>query len=101
MKLFQVIQKKFTTLGINRSESSQKWLFNERIILLFVIFAYACTTSIIFLYKEAKTFGEYTININVTITLVSISFVFTIAAINIQNIFKFFDDFERIIDRGV
>lgn len=96
MKLFQVVLKNFSILGISSDHSK----LNGKLVKTFLIYALGGSLSVAFLFYEAKTFMEYTSNIYVTTAIAVISTYFTILTLKSKKFFKLIDNLMIFIDES-
>lgn len=99
MKLFQIIQKKFTVLGITSAQSIQTQPFNREIVLAFVVYICAHISHVLFLFRKGNTFEDYTDNIYITSATAMTTFFFTGVVDKMSVLFHFINECEKIVDR--
>lgn len=100
MKLFQIIQKKFAFFGITSTQSIEAHPFNEKILLVYVVYGSTWISSVLFLVRRASTFEEYTNNIYITTATAMIIFCFTVVVLRMPKLFEFINKCERLTERG-
>lgn len=96
MKLFQVVQKNFGFLGLSSNQSC----WNVKSVIAFSIFSSATVLGTLFLFFNANTFLEYTINIYGTTTMFGIWMNLITMLIEKENLFKLIDDIEELVDES-
>lgn len=97
MKLFETVQKNLAIVGITSTAQPLNFV---KIFLTSLCIWSVCISSWLFFAYEAKSFIEYTISMyNASGTNVS-AIYFMIIIVQTQNIFKFIDRCEKIIENG-
>ena len=96
MKLFQVIQKNFTVLGIGSNQSR----FNLKLLKTCLTYGLSFTSSAIFLFFEARSFIEFTNNIYVTTAIAVITIYFSIWMWKLQKFFQLIDNLENFFEKS-
>lgn len=94
MKHFQVVQKNFAFLGINANQSG----FNEKLVKTCLIYGLTVTSSVLFLFFEAKTFLEFTSNIYITTAIAVINAYFIIWILKLEKFFNLIHKLETLIE---
>lgn len=97
MKLYRVIQKNFSLLGIvpKQSKSSRK-----KLAMTSSIHILDTTSSLIFLVFKANTFIEYVNNIYVTTTGIMMSICFANIAVKSDKLFDIINGVEKFVDES-
>lgn len=99
MKIFQIVQQRYATLGISPSQQSpQKQSFNGRIFFGFFLFAYLILSQVVYIFEmDAGSMGymECVCSFSGSI-LIIVGF----AAIVLRKdlLFKTFDNMEQLFD---
>lgn len=59
--ILKTVQRHYATLGISSSssQSTSKYLFNERLLFSFLLFGYLIVSQIVYIYYLASGFMEY------------------------------------------
>lgn len=96
MKYFQIVQKKFDHLGI----SSIRSRCDGKSAKVFFILSLAIILGILFLFFEANTFLEYTINIYITTVVLACGISNTVVLFKKEKIFESIDNFEKFFDES-
>lgn len=96
MKLFQIAQIYFAYLGINSSNQSR--FFNGKSAVALFIFSLATVMAIVFLFFEAETFLEYTMNFYTIAAVSGCCIAFTGILFKREQLFELIDKFEKLID---
>lgn len=100
MKLFQTIQNKFAILGISSHQSTQEQPFNQRIILVYLIYGCSCILSNVYLFRKAQTVEEYTNCIYIATATTMLTLFFSIVVYKMPKLFKYIENVENIVERG-
>lgn len=95
MKLFQLIQKNLSTLGIDSHQSKCSW---RKLMMTWLIFGLTITSSVLFLIFKAKTFEEFTNNIYITSGDSMLCIDFAIVVFKREKLFKLINDFEKFVN---
>lgn len=96
MKLFQVVQKNFARLGISPNQSH----YNRLTAISFCSYSLGTISASVFLIFDASTFLEFAMNMFVTSTMFACWFGYIVILFQKQQIFQFFDNFERFFDKS-
>lgn len=95
MQIFQSIQKHFATLGIAKSQITQKYLLNVKNVLgWFMLWQYTCSTSAFFLF-EAITFREYAESYYISSTVFGATLNCTYVVLKVAEVFDLILHLER------
>lgn len=97
MKIFQIVQKNYSWLGISAYQSMQSYPFNGRILLGFFLFASSFIAHFVFIFATANDFMEYVEGICTASACIIICVCFTSIVFQMTAIFKCIYDIERII----
>lgn len=97
-KIFQIIQRNFTILGISSSFSRQNDLLNKSVLKATTFYMLNCILNSMFLICEANNFREFTDSIIATISLFGILLVYVMAVLNMTKLFEFIQNCENAID---
>lgn len=97
MKLFQLIQKNFSVLGITSNQTKYSRI---KLVMTLIIYGLITTSSILFLVFEADTFDEFTNNIYITSGCVMMCIIFVIMAFKQGKLFELIDSFDKFIDKS-
>lgn len=99
MKIFEIVQRNYATLGISSShQSTQKYPFNKRELFGFILFA--CTTVLQYVgtFHDSSNFMEFMVSVCATSggTLI---FVFFLAIVfRKTTLFQSIEHIEKVID---
>lgn len=96
MKYFQAVQKHLTILGIDAAQRP----FNQKTIIIFLLYALNSTFIFVFLVNETISFREYIDAIYMTAASIAINIHFTFVAIKMEKLFAFFGTMEDIIENS-
>lgn len=98
MKILQLVQKNFATLGVSPNLSLQPYPFNTKIIIGFVTLSLSLSCNLVFAISEAKTFTEQTQSIYMVSLTVLIMFALTIIILKVNKLFCLIDDCENLVN---
>lgn len=98
MKIFQLTQKNFDSLGVTPKLSLQPYPFNEKILIGFFILGLFFICSLMSTIFESKTFTDYTQSVYLDSLAVVISSVLVILVFNVKKLFKLIDDCENLVN---
>lgn len=94
MKFFQMNRKIFAMLGISSSQSTAG--LNVKTVIAFSMYSLGCTTTGLFLCREAVTFSEFTETIYICSAFAVIGLAFTSMKVQTKLLFTFFETFEDL-----
>lgn len=97
MKLFETFQKNFAIIGI--APNAYRLNLGKKCFTSLVIWS-SCILNLIFFIHEANTFIEYTTSIYLGTAFTVIAICFARIIFQTQNIFKFIDGCEKVIENG-
>lgn len=101
MKIFETIQKQYAILGIISSRlSSQKYRFNEREFLGFLLFGYQIFSQFVYVFHEASGFMEYVVSICATSGTIIMFVCFAAIVFRKSTLFESIDNVETLIDKS-
>lgn len=96
MKIFQLTQKNFATIGISPILSYQSWSLNAEILIGFSITTVSFICTLVFAFSEAKTFIEYTQSIYIGSCAVIVILALVVIVFNVKKFFQLINDCENI-----
>lgn len=96
MKYFQSVLKHLTILGIDATQRP----LNQKIIMIFLLYALNSTLIVVFLVNETISFREYIDAIYMTAASIAINIHFTFVAIKMEKLFAFFGTMQEIIENS-
>lgn len=94
MKPYQSVQNIFAVVGLNYIQSKSK----KALVMAWLIVSLGTSSSATFLIFEAETFEEYTTSTYLSSGGFVLTTMFTIMIFKMEEIFKFADSIEIIID---
>lgn len=97
MKLFHIIQKNHSIVGIS---SNQTHAVNGNIVVTFFVYGLGFTLSAIFLFHEANNFVEYANNMFLTTGLAMIIIVYAIFIFKMSKVFELISDYEIVVGQS-
>lgn len=101
MKVFQIIRKHYESLGINSSlqmsQTSQRFPFNEKILLSILSFGCIIVSHIVYIFYVASGFMEYVECICTTCGSIITFICFATIAFKSNKLFKVIDNIEKFI----
>lgn len=89
MKVFQIIQKNFATIGISPNLATPAHPFNGRIFVGLFILGSSIICNLIHMFYTAKSFADYTKSIIINSDTTLIIFALLIIVFNSEKLFKF------------
>lgn len=98
MKIFQTIRKQYAIVGISSSnQSTQKYLFNERILIIFILFGCTIVSQFVYIYV-ANSFMDcvdcvFSLSAGIIVCVCFLAIVFRRATL-----FECIDSIEKLID---
>lgn len=99
MKIFQIVQRRYATLGISPSQQSpRKYPFNGRILFGFLLFAYVISSQTVNIFEMDASFMGYVecfCSFSGTVLLL-VAFAAIVLRKNL--LFKTIDNMEKLID---
>lgn len=96
MKLFQMVQENFAYLGISPCESC----WNKKSAKAIYIFASFAVLGTVYLFFNATTFLEYTMNVYVTTAVFGTGLVFIAMLLQKERLFKLIEDLEKFVEES-
>ena len=100
LKLFQVVQSTFRSMGICRSESNQSNLLNAKTAFFLLSFVQLLCSSMPYLLYEAKSVGERADSFYVSLTN-SVCLIYILLSMKkISNILKLIEQFQEFIQKS-
>lgn len=100
MKIFQLTQKNFATVGVNPHLSLQSYPFNAKILTGFLITSLCLICNFMFAFFEAKTFIEYTQSVYIGSCAAIVIFALVVIVLNVKKLFQLISDCENISNTG-
>lgn len=99
MKIFQILQRRYATLGMSPSQQSpQKYPFNERILFGFLLFALSIPSQIVYIFNMNGGFMDYMECVCTFSASVVICVCFASTILRKTLVFKIIDDMEKLLD---
>lgn len=98
MKIFKSIRYHFKILGITVNQTRERSSINMKHLFVFFILVVSIVSQIICIKSLAETFEEYTDSIYGMFTLTMTGIEFGIHIWKMERIFKFIENFERLIE---
>lgn len=98
MKILQVTQKNFATVGISATLSTRTYPLNGQILLDFALLGLYFICYLMYTFFEAKTFAEYTQSIYLSSMIALIIFVLLIIISNVKRLFDVIIDAENLVN---
>lgn len=95
-RYFKIIRKNFAHLGISKNQPR----LNGKSAMTFLILSLSTISGIVYLYFEANTFLEYTINIYETAMVLGCCIGFTVILFNKEKLFKLMNNFVTFYDES-
>ena len=99
MRLFEEVQRNFAVLGISSIAANQN-SFNCRTVIGLLTFGSSTFLHLVFLFHEAKTFGEYTDNIYMTTATVATAVCFINVILNMNKVFQYIESLDEIVNKS-
>lgn len=96
IKILQTIQKKFAIVGIYLDVVSQPYLYNGRIMMGYFIMGSATVSNFVYIFYEAKSFGEYTRSSFFCAACIYVSIVLTILTQKVKKIVEIINEIENL-----
>lgn len=94
MKIFQLIQKNQAIVGICPNQTQT---FNKSAMVTLFLYVLGFTSSALYLFNEARTFVEYTYNMNITTCLAMIMIIYTIVICKMSKLFEYIAELEKLV----
>lgn len=98
MKILELTQKNFATVGVTAHLAHQPYPINAKISIGFLILSSYFICNFVFAFCDAKTFTEYTQSIYVTSAVALIIFCAVVLVLNVKKLFKLIKDCEIIVN---
>lgn len=98
LKIYQVIQKNFATLGICPNLTMQPYPINGKIFIGFQILISGIYFLLMYIFNDAQTFIEYTQTIYICSCATLMSIAFIIILINVEKLFNLINNCEKVIN---
>lgn len=96
LKIFRVIQKNLSAVGIDSNSGNQFRRFNEKNIMGLLKLSICIAGSLMYIFNEAKTFLEYTQSIYMCSTFIIVTLILIVLIFNLNELSKNIQDCERI-----
>lgn len=96
LRVFQLIQKKFATVGISPNLVTQSYPLNGKVILGILLLTISFSCNLMFFFYKAKTFAEYTESMHMSSMAALISLIFVIVLLNVRKLFDLINDCENV-----
>lgn len=98
LKAFKTVQKKLALVGICRELVTQPHPLNEKIAMGFLLLIMMMTLGCVFIFNCAETFYEYMQSIYGVSCAILFIFALLILALNVDQLFKYIDDWDITIN---
>lgn len=98
MKILQITQGSFTSLGIGPHLLTREYPLNGNILIGFLLLISAMVCCFSFTFFEAKTFDEYTQSVYMGAATILYVFILAINIFNVENYCTIIDGLENIIN---
>lgn len=99
VKIFQSIQKNFAILGIDSFQSKQTYSFNERNVMVLLIFGLSVISGCVSV-AHANTFKEYINAFHIAVTVAFGGLTFVIVMCQMKILFRFIDSIEDEFEKS-
>src|ERR1044071_4785657 len=98
LKVFEISQKYFATIGITSNLTSKSYPFNGIVLFGFLMLCVNIYCTSMFIIFGAKTFAEYTQSVYVTTLLTLVIFCLLIITLKVNNLFEFINKSDDIVN---
>lgn len=98
LKIFQFVQTKFATVGINRALATQKYPFNGKNIIGFLTLMAAFASSVLYAIYTADSFFEYTQATYAITTTIMVICLLLILILQVKTLFELIEDLESVVN---
>ena len=98
IKIFQIIQKNFATIGIGPNSAMQLRVFNGKILFTSLTLASFILSNLVYFFKDAETFTEYTQTIYLGSGGILVTLAFIIILLHLNELFKIINDCECLVN---
>lgn len=96
IKILELTQKNFATIGIHPNLVDQSYPFNGKNLLLFLLLTSSVICNLMYVIREAKTFDEYT----QSVYMLSFAILTAIGSVsllwNVTELFNLINGFENL-----
>lgn len=96
IKIFELTQKNFASIGIDASLMAQPYPFNDKILFDFLILISSIVCHLMFTFCEAKTFSEYVRSIYMFSLATLTILILVIVILNVTKIFNLIEGAENL-----
>lgn len=97
LKIFQLTQKHFATIGISRNLVMQPYPINVNILMAFV----TIICNLVYAIDGAKTLAEYTQSIYIISMAILVIFALMIIILKVDKLFELIGNFESIVNTSM
>lgn len=97
MKILQTPRKYFAEFGIDSIQANQKNPYNERNLLVCLIYGVGLTSSFIYMFHMAKVFDEYIDSVFMSSTIIIDALIFITHVWKMTDLFQYITNLETII----
>lgn len=98
LKIFQLCQKHFATIGISPNLVMQAYPINVKIFMAFVMNHVTIISNLVYVVREAKTFAEFTQSIYFISMALLIIFALMIIILKVDKLFELIENFDRMVN---
>lgn len=99
MKIFQLTQRNFATIGISADSSTQSsYRFNGRIFVGVFILGSIAICNFIYIFYEAETSAEYTESIFMSTLSIPFFLALLILILNVKKLFELINNCENLVN---
>lgn len=99
MKIFQLTQKNFFSVGVHPSLSHQPHPFTGKIVIGFLITSSNVVCNLVFAIFKAETLVECTQSIYMGSLAILIIFILLIIIFNVEKLFQIINDCENLVNK--
>lgn len=100
MKIFQTIENNFALMGITADQSTHKYPFNARNLLVLLTLLTTLFSDVMYLIYDTNDFKEYTISVFSASTMTVAICIFCIILFRMRRIFDYLNHIEGIINNS-
>lgn len=99
MKIFQLTQRNFATIGISADSSTQSsYQFNGQIFVGVFILGSIAICNFIYIFYEAETSAEYTESIFMSTLSIPFFLALLILILNVKKLFELINNCENLVN---
>lgn len=100
MKILQIVQKNFETVGVHPNLKSHPYPLNGKILMGIFILGMGVVCNFQYTFHEAKTFSESVQSMYIGSMVFLILFILMRFILNVNDLFEFIDDCESMANTG-